>query len=252
MLEAYAPSYKKFAEKDGKAHGAYGSRLLVHAGFDQLQAIIKELNIRPESRQAVASIWWTSDLKVLGKKKDMPCTLTWQFLVRDDKLHMVTNMRSNDVWLGLPYDIFCFTCVQRMMAGTLMLEPGTYTHNVGSMHLYERNFQAAKEVFTDGTAEHGLPHVWEVPDAIDTVQDTIYEEYLIRVNGAVPRYPTTTGHMCRDLLTAIFLDKYPNGGYRFLSPALNTGHIYHVDHRRNRLSRQDDAGKETGKHGGTV
>jgi thymidylate kinase len=49
-------------------------------------------------------------------------------------------MRSNDIVLGFTYDIFAFTMFQEMMANELGLELGTYYHNVGSMHIYQKNF----------------------------------------------------------------------------------------------------------------
>ena len=48
--------------------------------------------------------------------KDIPCTVSLQFLIRENKLHLFVNMRSNDVFLGLPHDIFCFTMIQEIIA----------------------------------------------------------------------------------------------------------------------------------------
>ncbi len=137
MLEHYAPGYARFTE-DGIAHGAYGWRW---DHYQQLPALIELLRTKPNTRQAVLSMWWPTDLAhaVAGDRKDMPCTMSLQFLVRDGKLHCVTSMRSNDVWLGLPYDVFCFTSIQQMVAGQLGLQLGKYIHNVGSMHLYDRD-----------------------------------------------------------------------------------------------------------------
>lgn len=148
-MTTYAPQYAKFAEKNGKAYGAYGKRIAENMGVygNQLETVVELLHASSTTRQAVVTLWRPNDLHAacLGEKKDLPCTLTWQFLVRENQLHMVTNMRSNDVWLGMPYDIFVFTCIQILLANTLGVEPGTYTHNVGSMHLYEKNHKAAEE-----------------------------------------------------------------------------------------------------------
>jgi len=46
-------------------------------------------------------------------------------------------MRSNDVYLGLPHDIFVFTMLQEMIARSLGLEVGFYQHMVGHLHLYD-------------------------------------------------------------------------------------------------------------------
>ena len=45
-------------------------------------------------------------------------------------------MRSNDAWLGFPYDVFTFTTIQKILANCLGLRAGRYVHLVGSFHIY--------------------------------------------------------------------------------------------------------------------
>ena len=71
--------------------------------------------------------------------KDLPCTISLQYLIREGALHCIVYMRSNDLWLGFPYDVFCFTAFQTKLAMELGVKLGTYTHIAGSLHLYERN-----------------------------------------------------------------------------------------------------------------
>lgn len=143
-IKAYALSYGKFAESDGKAHGAYGARM-VHSL--QLEDAIKTLRQQKNTRQCVIAIWSPDDIQhaVDVSKKDMPCTLSLQFIRRADQLHLIVTMRSNDAWLGFPYDVFCFTTLQKLVANELGLQPGWYKHQVGSMHLYDRDIPKAAE-----------------------------------------------------------------------------------------------------------
>jgi thymidylate synthase len=145
MIKAYAPQYERFAE-NGEAHGAYGYRWMMNGAGNQFTNLIDLLNTKEDTRQAVISMWEPDDLKhaVSGEHKDLPCTLSLQFLIRDEKLHLITTMRSNDVWLGLPYDVYCFTSLQRILAGILCLEEGNYIHQAGSEHLYDRNRERAQ------------------------------------------------------------------------------------------------------------
>lgn len=163
MIKAYAPQYEKFAE-DGIAHGAYGYRMAHNAKENQLELLIEHLQSSSSSRQAVITFWNANDLwhSVRAKRKDLPCTLSLQFLIRHDKLHLITTMRSNDVWLGLPYDIFAFTCFQWLVASILGVEPGTYSHQAGSMHLYEKNWPAAKEAIEQPELICQLEHGWNL------------------------------------------------------------------------------------------
>jgi thymidylate synthase len=72
----------------------------------------------------------------LTDQRDIPCTLGYRFYVRDTRLHMHTTMRSQDTWLGLPYDLFATTTVMELMAGWLDVDLGGYHHHVDSLHLY--------------------------------------------------------------------------------------------------------------------
>ena len=56
---------------------------------------------------------------------------------------MTVYMRSNDIWMGLPYDVFSFTCMQILLAFKLGVGIGTYTHHAASLHLYKRDYDTA-------------------------------------------------------------------------------------------------------------
>lgn len=76
--------------------------------------------------------------------KDMTCTLEGNFHIREDKLYFSVHMRSNDLMLGLVYDLPWFISLMDDMIGELKdlypdLTKGSYTHKVDSMHIYERD-----------------------------------------------------------------------------------------------------------------
>ena len=83
-------------------------------------------------------------------RKEIPCTTTFQFMVRDNRVHMLTTMRSNDAYIGLPHDVFCFSMLQEIIACSLGSDLGTYRHFVGSMHLYDRDLSKAEEFVSEG------------------------------------------------------------------------------------------------------
>lgn len=144
-LIPYAPSYSNYAN-NGIAIGAYGKRW-ASGQSDQFANVFRQLQKSSNSRQAVIIHWNSSDgsLALEGKTKDLPCTLSLQFLVRDGKLNMCTSMRSNDVWMGMPYDVFCFCSLQMILASSLGLGLGSYYHSVASFHIYEKHWNAALE-----------------------------------------------------------------------------------------------------------
>lgn len=76
--------------------------------------------------------------------KDQTCTLNGNFLIRNDELHFSVVMRSNDLTLGLVYDMPWFMSLMDKMVEELKpcyptLKKGHYTHFVHSMHIYERD-----------------------------------------------------------------------------------------------------------------
>lgn len=131
--------YSKFwndISDDGETlNSAYGYRIYEKFGFDQWEHAKYLLKADPFSRQAVIHIKDASNVPT----KDTPCTLSLQFQIRGGHLHLTTNMRSNDIWLGFPFDVFAFTFLQIKMAMELGVKVGTYTHNAASLHLYRKD-----------------------------------------------------------------------------------------------------------------
>jgi thymidylate synthase len=124
----------------GISYGNYGARMR-----GQLTNIVKELRDDGDSRRAVATIY--DGTRDLGQRtRDIPCTLTIQCFIRDAALHSRVSMRSNDAWLGLPYDLTQFCALHCALAEVLAVAPGRYTHTVGSMHLYERDWEKIEEL----------------------------------------------------------------------------------------------------------
>ena len=147
FISYYLPKYEEFAE-GGSLFGAYGPRLLAWEGTNQVSNVTSLLRKKPTTRQAVIQIFDRED--IIGDHKDVACTCTLQFMVRGEALQMFTTMRSNDVFLGLPHDMFSFTMLQEIIASDLSIEVGNYKHAVGSLHLYDTAIDAAREFLNEG------------------------------------------------------------------------------------------------------
>lgn len=149
---------------DGKTlNSAYGNRMFpvqrntvfgftVHSLQGQWETVVRELTADPLSRRAIITIMKRDDVDnaVSYGSKDVPCTLTMQFLLRNGRLDMIINMRSNDVIWGLTYDVFSFTLFHEVMAMTLGVEMGNYHHHAGSMHIYDRHYEMADQIIREG------------------------------------------------------------------------------------------------------
>jgi thymidylate synthase len=143
----YLSKYRDWNE-GGIINGGYGPRLFNFDGINQIAHVIEKLALKPSSRQAVIQIFDRHD--VAEPHKDVPCTCTLQFLVRSGALLLITHMRSNDVTLGLPHDIFAFTMLQELVARSVGVRLGPYVHMVGSLHLYESDVRKAEQFLAEG------------------------------------------------------------------------------------------------------
>jgi thymidylate synthase len=147
FISYYIRAYRQYADGD-KVFGGYGPRLFDFRGLNQLANVTVILKKKPQTRQAVIQLFDAQD--IVEEHKDIPCTCTLQFMIRRDKLHMFTNMRSNDAWLGLSHDVFCFTMLQEILARSLGVELGTYKQAVGSLHLYTKSLENARRFLEEG------------------------------------------------------------------------------------------------------
>lgn len=189
-IEYYIPKYRMYIAASAqavRAPGAYGPRLFGGGEKSQmanLMSILRKKRDRSDTRQAVAQIFDKSDLQ--PDNGDVPCTTTIQFLPRGGKLHLAVTMRSNDVYRGLPGDVFAFTFIQELVARTLGLELGTYSHFVGSLHLYDDDQSSARNYLNEGfQMPIGMPAMPE-GDPWQSVAWLIQMEEAIRCRHQAP------------------------------------------------------------------
>lgn len=132
---------KKFAIKKGNDFVyAYGDRIYT---FNQLEKTIQSLIDNPSTRRAYIPIYrWDDNSKFI---EDVPCWTSLQFLIRDEKLHMIDYFRSNDVFYAMPSDIYGARSLQyyvaamvtagSLEAGKPGVSVGNFTHHIGSAHI---------------------------------------------------------------------------------------------------------------------
>lgn len=159
---------------DGHVTGAYGPRLLNFDEVNQLQNVVETLKANPDSRNAVIQIFDHTDTD------NAPCTLALQFVIRKERLVLMTSMRSNDLFLGLPHDLFAFTMLQEIVARSLRIEPGSYLHSVGSFHLYEKNYAAAHSYLEEGWQDAAAMPAMPLGDPWDDIRQLLELEEEIR------------------------------------------------------------------------
>lgn len=160
-IASYNANIAKFSD-DGKIFfGAYGPRIKA-----QLDYVVKKLVEDPMSRQAGLTIWRENP----PKTKDVPCTVSIFFSIREGLLNCHVFMRSNDVWLGMPYDLFNFAMLGHLVCAKInhearslnesnesepdtIVEPGAVYLTAASCHLYREHWDRASECLTNGASQ---------------------------------------------------------------------------------------------------
>ena len=74
--------------------------------------------------------------------KDMnlePCAYGTQWLVKNGKLHLILNQRSQDMLAANGWNTMQYAALCHMFAQLAGLEVGTLTHNIGDCHIYDRH-----------------------------------------------------------------------------------------------------------------
>jgi len=130
----------------------YGSLLF----GEQLKWVVDSLKADKNTRQAIAFL--NQPKFQFEGNKDFVCTMYLNFFIRDNKLNMKVQMRSNDVFYGLTFDAPFFGFVQQHVRLWLLdeypeLELGTYYHCADNIHFYERHFELANSITSEKSIE---------------------------------------------------------------------------------------------------
>jgi len=138
-------TWKQFSDDGVHVNSSYGFQIFgkhPEIKVNQWEWIKKKLKEDSDSRQCVINI----NLPSYKEKdtKDFVCTMDLQVFIRDNKLHWITHLRSQDIYFGTRNDVYCFTMMQQKLAKELNVGLGKYHHFCGSMHIYERHFDNVK------------------------------------------------------------------------------------------------------------
>lgn len=142
FIGKFASLWNKISDDGVTNNSAYGYIMKYKHSFDQIQKIVEMLSKTPDNRRAVIVI--NEPNENIIETKDEQCTMYLQFFIRDNKLNMTANMRSNDFISGLANDVVAFTALQMYIASLLNIDVGTYTHFDGSLHYYHNERDDAK------------------------------------------------------------------------------------------------------------
>lgn len=142
--------------------------------LNQVDSILHKLKHDPMSRRIMFSYWKPEDVH---KKSLQECAWSGLFNVRDGKLDFLLTQRSVDTFLGLPTNWAGYYALQCAIANVTGHEVGTFTHQMGNVHLYDNQIELAKELID--SPEYDQPTLWVNP-AVESFYDYTTDDIKVK------------------------------------------------------------------------
>ena len=151
--------WDQWAGPDGTIGKAYGYQLARKYDFktkegiksmDQVDYVLYLLNNDPASRRIMTNIFAFDELKDMNLE---PCAFGTQWLVKDNKLHLILNQRSQDMLAANGWNTMQYAALLTMFAQVCNLGVGTLTHNIGDCHIYDRHIPLIKQLLDAKTMD---------------------------------------------------------------------------------------------------
>ena len=160
-IEPYNKQIRQFSDDGVRFFGAYGPHVV-----KQLPYVVRSLGEDGDTRQAWLRIWQDNP----PPTKDVPCTLMLGWSAREGRLHCHAYMRSSDIWLGIPYDVFNFSILSAYVLDQVNTfygqnyGLGTLHLTAASSHLYKRNWDDAEKTLNacDAHPCQAMPDMWSL------------------------------------------------------------------------------------------
>lgn len=120
-------------------------------GIDQLNNIIQMIKNNPNDRRLLVNSWHPALLPdasksfseniANGKQALPPCHYSFQFYVVNNEISLKLNMRSNDLFLGNPFNIAQYSILLHMVAQVTNLIPKEFIYDGGDIHIYNNHIK---------------------------------------------------------------------------------------------------------------
>ncbi len=144
--------WDQWAREDGTIGKAYGYQMGKKYQFktkeglkemDQVDFVLYLLNNDPASRRIMTNIFNHEELKDMALE---PCVYGTQWLVKNNKLHLILNQRSQDMLAANGWNTMQYAALLCMFAQVAGLGVGTLTHNIGDCHIYDRHIPLVEKL----------------------------------------------------------------------------------------------------------
>jgi thymidylate synthase len=135
--------------------------------------VIAQIKTNPYSRRHIVSAWNPGELEQMALP---PCHALFQFYVQDGELSCQLYQRSADLFLGVPFNVASYALLTLMVAQVCGLQPGTFVHTFGDLHLYTNHLEQAREQL--GREPRPLPVMRLNPNVRD-IHQFVFEDFQL-------------------------------------------------------------------------
>jgi thymidylate synthase len=174
---AQASYWKDRVKFEGDLGRVYGVQWRDWNGVDQLTNLIEGIKTDPNGRRHILSAWNVSDLDIMALP---PCHVMSQFYVsknRELSCHMY--QRSQDVFLGAPFNYASYALLTHMIAQVCDYTVGELIISTGDTHIYKNHIEQVKTQLT--RLPLALPTLWLNPEVKEiykfTMKDIMLHNY---------------------------------------------------------------------------
>lgn len=176
---AMAPYWKKKAKFEGDLGRIYGVQWRNWRSFngttvDQLQELVAGIKNDPYGRRHILTAWNPGELDQMALP---PCHCFAQFYVSNDKLSCQLYQRSNDLFLGGPFNLASYSLLTHMIAQVCGLDVGEFVHVTGDAHIYLNHVEQVKEQLARDPLSG--PSLWLNPEITDITKFTMDDIKLV-------------------------------------------------------------------------
>lgn len=126
--------WTQFLDENGYFDYTYANRM-----WATLEEVIETLSKDHDTRRAFLPIFVDTDCFCADKEMRIPCTLGYQFQIRDGKLNMTYMMRSCDIMTHFANDVYLACKLMKYVADAVGVEVGHFTHFICSLHAYQKD-----------------------------------------------------------------------------------------------------------------
>lgn len=170
--------WDEWADENGELGSVYGKQwrrweTVDGRKVDQISNLIDGIKNNPNSRRLIVNAWNVGEVDKMALP---PCHCFFQFYVANGKLSCQLYVRSNDVFLGMPFNIASYSLLLMMVAQVCNLVPGELVYTTGDTHIYLNHLD---QINLQLTREPKKLPIMKINPNVKSIFDFKYEDFTL-------------------------------------------------------------------------